>query len=235
MTLYQLYLESGPLHKKTMVHILDLLGCIARGPTTEDALAGTPDAIRVYLRFLQRHGEAVKPEEEIQTKVAEHITEGTWLGNGDPELLFQPDLKPLSTKELEIYIRHLEWSRADIQELVSGLSDVEVEAKPSAGRPIKAILEHIFGAEYSYMQPFGKLDGIRGPAFNTPRSKDELLKWMGVLRAGELQKLRSLSSKQLSEPFARGKYTRTTRRILRRMLEHEWEHLVELQERLATG
>lgn len=26
MTLYQLYLESGPRHKKTMLHVLDLLG-----------------------------------------------------------------------------------------------------------------------------------------------------------------------------------------------------------------
>jgi hypothetical protein len=33
--LYDLYLESGPKRKKTMVHVLDLLGCIVHGPTTD--------------------------------------------------------------------------------------------------------------------------------------------------------------------------------------------------------
>lgn len=236
MTLYQLYLESGPQHKKTMVHVLDLLGCIANGPTTEVALENTPQAIQAYLRFLQKHGEAVNPDEEIETHIAEHITEGSWPGNGDPALLFQPDLAPLSPEELETYLRRLEWSRAELRELVGKLSEAEAEARPSTGgRSAKAILEHIFGAEYSYMRPFGKLDGIRGPASNAQRSKDGLLEWMEIVRASEIQKLRSLSSKQLSEPFARGKYTRTTRRILRRMLEHEWEHLVELQKRLSAG
>ena len=48
---YALYLESGPRRRKTMVHVLELLGCIAQGPTTEKALAATPEAIRAYLRF----------------------------------------------------------------------------------------------------------------------------------------------------------------------------------------
>ena len=45
MTTYALYLESGPRRRKTMVHALDLLGCVAVGPTTEDALAATPDEV----------------------------------------------------------------------------------------------------------------------------------------------------------------------------------------------
>ncbi len=96
MQTYKLYLESGPKKKKTMVHILDLSGCIAKGPTTDEALARTPDAIRAYLRFLSRHGEAVDRGSEFETLVAEHVTEGQWLGHGDPALVFQPDLEPLT-------------------------------------------------------------------------------------------------------------------------------------------
>lgn len=59
MTVYGLYAESGPRHKKTMVHVLDLLGCVVRGATTEDALAAAPEAIRDYLAFLRRHKSAV--------------------------------------------------------------------------------------------------------------------------------------------------------------------------------
>jgi predicted RNase H-like HicB family nuclease len=59
-----------------MVHVLDLVGCIAKGPTTDDALNRTPEAIRAYLRFLKRHGQAVDPGSEFETVVAEHVTKG---------------------------------------------------------------------------------------------------------------------------------------------------------------
>ena len=234
MTIYQLYLESGPMRKKTMVHILELLGCIANGPTTEEALAKTPTAIRAYLRFLKRHGEEVNPEEEIEIRVAEHITEGSWLGNGDPAVLFAPDRELLTREELEKYIRRLEWSRAEIVELVRDLSEAELETKPARGRSIKSILEHIFGAEYSYVRHFGKLDGIQGPGSNIRRSKEELLAWMAVVRASEIKKLRTLLDQPPGELDVRSKYAHNSRRGIRRLLEHEWEHLVELRERLEV-
>ena len=74
MTTYDLYLESGPRRRKTMVHVLDLLGCVAVGPTTDDAIAATPEAIRAYRRFLCRHGEDIDPDAPFDTRVAEHIT-----------------------------------------------------------------------------------------------------------------------------------------------------------------
>ena len=76
MTIYKLYLESGPRRKKTMVHVLELLGCIANGPTTEVALKRTPEAIRQFLQFLARHGVAVDVDQEIRTEIAVHVTEG---------------------------------------------------------------------------------------------------------------------------------------------------------------
>jgi predicted RNase H-like HicB family nuclease/uncharacterized damage-inducible protein DinB len=217
------------MRKKTMIHVFDLLGCIVQGTTTEEALEDAPRAIRSYLEFLHRHGEAVHPDEEIQTRIAEHNTEGTWVGSGH----FSADLEPVMPEELEMYIRRLEWSRAEILELVNGLSEEQMVVKPlSSGRPVKAILEHIFGSEYSYTRHFGKLDGIRGSGSNVSRSKGALLAWMGVLRDSEIKKLRSLSRQELSEPFVLSKSTHTARRLVRRMLEHEWEHLVELKERL---
>jgi uncharacterized damage-inducible protein DinB/predicted RNase H-like HicB family nuclease len=235
MTLYRLYLESGPKRKKTMVHVLELLGCVVTGPTTGEALEKTSEAIRTYLRFLQRHGEQVGDIEDVQTEIAEHITEGSWLGNGDPSLLFQPDTQPLTPEDVEIYIRHLTWSRAEIVELVSGLSEKQWQEKPEGARSIRFILEHIFGAEYSYIRPFGKLEGVKGPGVVEKMSQDELLAWMAHVRASEIAKLRSLDEQQRSEPFKIVKITRTARRTVRRMLEHEWEHLVELRERLGVS
>ena len=38
MAEFALFIESGPMHRKTMVHVLDLLGCVVRGATTDEAL-----------------------------------------------------------------------------------------------------------------------------------------------------------------------------------------------------
>lgn len=37
MQTYDLHLESAPKRKKPMVHVLELLGCVVVGPTTEEA------------------------------------------------------------------------------------------------------------------------------------------------------------------------------------------------------
>ena len=84
MSEYALYLESGPRRRKTMVHVLDLFSCIARGPTTDLTLAATPDTIRRYLGFLGRYGEAVHREDAFTTVVTEHVTGGPWLGDSNP-------------------------------------------------------------------------------------------------------------------------------------------------------
>ena len=217
-----------------MVHVLDLLGCVATGPTTEQALDKTPKTIHDYLRFLQRHGAAVDVGAGVQTHIAEHITEGIWLGNGDPSLVFQPDLEPLTTEDVEEYIERLEWMRLEIHALVSGLSEEKLEEKPQPkGRPIKAILEHILESEYAYMRAFGKLEGLPGTGSIVKKREGDLLEWMGVVRACEIERIRSLTWQERSEPFIHWKYTRTARKVVRRMLEHQWEHLVELEERLG--
>lgn len=232
MTLYKLYLESGPRRKKTMVHVLELLGCIANGPTTEITLDRTPAAIRRYLCFLQYHGESVNPDVEIQTEIAEHVMEGLWLGNGDPSIVFEPDLDPLGIEEMEILISHLEWMRLDMFNLVGDLSDEELDQKPEKGRPIRTILEHILGSEYNYMYAFGRPEGLPGSGSIVKKREGNLLEWMAYVREVEIERLRSLSQEQRSEPFIHWKYTRTARKVMRRMLEHQWEHLVEIQDRL---
>src|SRR5437660_10074066 len=80
MTTYMLYAESGPQRKKTLVHVLDLLGCVVQADTTDEAIASAPDAIRAYLRYLGRHGDKVDPNEKIETCLAEHNTEGLFSG-----------------------------------------------------------------------------------------------------------------------------------------------------------
>ncbi len=232
MTLYQLYLESGPRRKKTMVHVLSLLGCIASGPTTEEALERTPTAIEAFRRFLARHGQPLDTG-SIETEVAEHITEGVWLGNGDPSIVFPPDLEPLTEADGEHLIQRLEWMWAELVEALSPLSASQIEEKPAKGRPIKQILEHVLESEYAYMYAFGRPEGLPGSGSIVKKAEGSLLDWMAHVQAVEYRRLRSLTWEERSVPFIHWKYTRTARKVMRRMLEHRWEHLVEIKERLG--
>ena len=233
LVLYHLYLESGPQRKKTMVHVLELPGCVVTGPTTEEAMARTPGIIREYLRLLQQHGEAVDSEEEIQLEVEQHITEGSWLGNGDPALLLPGDLELLTVDLREECLQHSQWIRQEMLDVVQGLSDEQWVEKPTKGRPIRAILEHVFNAEYSYIRGFGKLEGVAGPGSVERKSRDEFLAWMEYVRTREHEKIRALTEVERREQSQHGQQIKTASKVMRRMLEHEWEHLMEIKARLG--
>jgi uncharacterized damage-inducible protein DinB len=123
--------------------------------------------------------------------------------------------------------------RQDLVDLVMDLSEDQLNETPQPkGRTINAILEHILESEYAYMRAFGKLDGLPGLGSIAKKREGELLEWMGYVRAREIERIRSLNQHERSEPFIHWKYTRTARKVMRRMLEHQWEHLVELKGRL---
>jgi uncharacterized damage-inducible protein DinB len=232
--LYQLFAESGPQHKKTMIHILPLSGCTVNGPTTAATIASAPDTIRTYLTFLQRHGETVTPDQwEIQTEVIAHVTDGAFLGKSDPTNFYPPYQLPFTPDELETCIRRLEWQRADIIAIVQNMSDTEFFSQfPTGGRAPYAMLNHIYNVEYAVIRYLGKLEGIKGPDSNRERSKTELVSWMQTLRTAEMLKLRSLTPDELAHKLYCVANPRSVRTLLRGVMEHEWEHLVELQARM---
>ena len=106
MTASNRYVDSGPRCRQTMVRVLALPGCVAVGPTTEEALAATPAPIRADRRFLHRHGEpADSPDAPVATRVAEHVAEGDRMGDGSPHVRFGPDLEPITDEETETHLR----------------------------------------------------------------------------------------------------------------------------------
>lgn len=237
MTIYQLYLESGPRKQKTMVHALDLLGCVANGPTTEAALAATPDAIRAYRRFLRRHHEPAEPEAEFTTAVAEHVTEGQWLGNGSPQVTFQPDRQAVTEEEAQAWTQRLTWLRADALDLVRPLSRDQLAASPEGpGRSIEAILRHILGAYRAYIgSALGKLPELWALTNAIEKGEQELLDGMAQAAAMAAGRLRSMTAEERARTVQRGKEVWTARKMFRRMLEHEWEHLMEISRRLGIA
>jgi predicted RNase H-like HicB family nuclease len=231
---YDLYVESGPRRRTTMVHLPELMGCIVQGPTTGEALEATPEAIRTYLRFLRRHGEPADPDGAFSTVVAEHIKEGMWLGNGIIELV--TDLEPVSTEELKIYVRRLAWLREDMLALLHGVpSGRMMDEEEGAGRSIYRILEHVSEAHGAYLRSIvGKVDGLSG-ALRDVRDAGPEDRPSALARMWEISgsRLAAMNEVERTQQVAHGQVTWTARRGLRRTLEHEWEHMHELSRRLG--
>jgi len=230
-----LYLESGPQRKSTLVHVVDLLGCACFGPTTEEAVAAAPDEIRAYLRYLKRHGEKLDPAAAITTRVAEHITEGDFLGHGSPQAVYAPDRRPVSTAELATYLRRLEWSRADLLALVKGASAKALDAKPPKGRSLRDVLLHVLGADSGYLgSSLGAVKTVNAPMNAAMRGDLDVRIALTEARAAAIERLRALTPAERAFVKEHPSGARTMRKTIRRMLEHEWEHRREIARRLGT-
>jgi predicted RNase H-like HicB family nuclease len=227
---YALYAESGPQHKKTLVHVLDLLGCVVQADTTDAALAAAPDAIRAYLRYLRRHGEQIDANAKIDTRLAEHNTEGLFSG----QALWPQDLKPLAPSALARYVRWLEWSRADLLDLVKGIDEKGLRMKPAAGRSLRDILLHVLGADKSYVYGLvGPLKTMGEPTNAAERGDLDLRVALHEARGVAIDRLKALTPAERRNVRRTGQSTYSAYRVIRRMLEHEWEHRREIAARLG--
>jgi uncharacterized damage-inducible protein DinB/predicted RNase H-like HicB family nuclease len=229
MTKYSLHLESGPQHKKTLLHVLDLLGCVVQADTSEQAIAAAPEAIAAYRRFLERHCEKLDASAKVETRVAEHNTEGLFSGQST----WPQDLKPLAPAALTRYVRWLEWSRADLLALVKGFDEKRLGAKPEKGRSLRDILLHVLVADKSYVYALvGPLKTMGDPTNAAERGDLDLRIALSEARGAAIDRLKKLTPAERRNVRRAGQSTYSAYRVVRRMLEHEWEHRREIAARL---
>jgi len=231
---FDLYLESGPQHRKTWVSVPSLAGCCTVGPTTEKAIENARTAIRERVAFLGRYGETVPDPEPIELTVAEHVIERSLLGYG--QHTFATDLEPLSPDEATRLLRWAAWSR---DELVAAavVQKVPLTVKPATGgRSAAAILSHVAGAEWAYVSStLGTLAGGGAVVAAIESASDDPWAALAAEREALMERLSGMTPEELArvaDPGG-GRPPRTARRMLRRLLEHEWEHTLELRARLA--
>lgn len=234
---YALYLESGPKRRKTMVHVLELLGCTAQGPTTEDALVSTPEAVRAFLAFLQRHGVNVDPEQTFVTTIAEHVMEGNWLANGDPTPGFRPDFQPLEEQDLREYLAWLGWMQGELGEILRGMISEQVTEEPvSGGRSVEQIIQHLAESYCAYVRyTVGKVSGMSDALQEVDLASAnnfELADALDRLWQTTMPRLAEMTPAEREQQVPHGQVTWTARRGMRRMLEHLWEHTQEILKRL---
>jgi predicted RNase H-like HicB family nuclease len=230
---FDLYLESGPQHRKTWVYVPGLPGCSTVASTSAAAVEMARVAILERIDFLRRHGEAVPDPEPMELVVAEHVIERNLLGFGQQS--FPSDRLPMTRDEAARQLQWAAWSREELvaaaRAQVLPLSD----KPPTGGRSALTILLHVAGAEWAYVSStLGTVSGGSLILAAIENSGDAPWDALVAERVALMARLRAMSPADLALVVERGegKPPRSARRMMRRLLEHEWEHILELRSRL---
>ncbi len=236
---FDLYLESGPQHKRTWIYVPDLPGTSTVAPTSAEAPAAAEAAIGERLAFLRDHGETQltegrplpAPAEPMDFEVAQHVIERQTLGFG--QQFFDADLPPLARDDAARLLRWAEWSRAELVAAARGQHRPLLE-KPASGRSAAVILSHVAGAEWAYVSStLGTLRGGSAAVAAIEAAGEAPWEALAAARATVAERLAAISDEELSRVVEKNGVPRwTARRMFRRVLEHEWEHVLELRARL---
>lgn len=236
-TPYPLYLEldsSGAC----LAHVPALPGCIVIAKDRKEAIANAPDAIREYFAWLGRHGEHARPPKKIAVRVAGVFRNGPFKRGGRAALL-QPDRAPLTRADMQIFLRRASFSRADLLTLVRGLpNDVLDWKREKDSMSVREILRHVGNAEEWYVSRVVK-PGTLPPEWKGD-DKLPVFKFLAMERRTVVRRFHKLTDAELSGVFYPHRWTAhpdepwTARKALRRLLEHEREHLGHIRQVLAA-
>jgi hypothetical protein len=228
---YEIYLESGPQHKRTWAYAPSLPGCTWIGPTSEAAIEAAPAEIRRRLDFLARHGEAVDAG-TIEVVIADHIIERKVLGFGQPS--FPSDREPLYPAELASHLHWAAWSREDFVAVLRAQT-MPLAEKPAAGRSAGAIVLHVAEAEWAYVSAvLPGLPGRSAAIAALERAGDEPWDALAAERVPLMERMAAMTPEEMSRVIDKdGRLRWSARRMFRRLLDHEWEHVQELRARIS--
>lgn len=226
MTTYKAYLEVRD-DSRAMGHVLALPGCFTKASSQEEVIARLPAAIREYWSWLSRHGEKVpSPTGDLVIEIAEVVPSDAGFVSGDKVALFGPDREAPREKELEIYLRRMEYSRQDLLELVRRIPERLMDEGPGGGRrTIRQTLQHIARAEWWYLSRIYQEPDMD----EMPEDISEALGW---IREEAVARLRAFPLADRSRVFIRDEFISPWgageswifRKVLRRFIEHEREH-----------
>jgi predicted RNase H-like HicB family nuclease len=193
--------EGGPL-----AHVPALPGCTARAKSLEQIPDAIRQAIRAYLAFLRANGESTPPDEfDIELEEVAGYT-------------LPPDYAPLAPDELAQTLR---WLQASRQAVLSELAKLPPEAwdwKPGDDAwPLRTLVGHLSNAELYLTDKL--LEPERAPFDRLEASRGMALERLAAISPGNEDRVTTFDGEDW-----------TPRKVLRRMLEHEQEHLAQIRD-----
>jgi predicted RNase H-like HicB family nuclease len=207
-------LVRGSSHDYFLASVTALPGCIGTGTTREGAIANARKAFRAYRELLEARGVAAEHWKDIDPDALP--VEDTPASG-----LFPGEEIPLEEHETRDFLHQFEASRAALISLVKGLSADQLETKPTEAMwSVRETLEHIMQTDLALLaklekwpdDPFGALQAAHRIAFQR----------FSVMEAGDWVDHEVMGRRW------------TTKRVMRRLLEHEFEHYSHIKEIMAA-
>ncbi len=215
MAKYLVYIETigDPITVKGPVaHVPALPGASARGKTVEEAKEAIRAAVDEYLSLLRDVGEPVpKASEDIHLEF-EEVNATTFL----------TDYDALRPNEMDTLFRWMAISRQELMDLIKNLPEDAFKWKPGGDtQSIGDIICHMAESDLWYTERLKQWPEV--PLFR-----------LAATRSVALERLRALSEVDRAKVTVYEGHEWTPRKVMRRMLEHEREHIAQLRKLVET-
>ena len=226
MARYQVCLEVGE-DGTCMAHVPELLGCFAVGSTREETLELLRNAISEHLAWLAEHKEVPAPSteaSEVEIEVVEEIsTPASYPRRPDePVAFFAADEEPLSYHDLQTAVRLMEHARRDLLEFLKDAPDSLLHWRPGPDDPsIAETLLHMARVEANYL------------AHLEEETQQQPFPQLAAVRSWVYHRLSRLTETELSRLTTHRDEKWSTRKVLRRFVEHDREHTAHIRSLLA--
>jgi predicted RNase H-like HicB family nuclease len=194
-----------------LANVVELPGCIARGTSPDEAVARVREAFRDYVDLMRTRGVAL--EHVVDLDPAQFTVKEPEARHTYPE-----DFRRVEEHELRDFLHQYEASRAALLALVRGLSSEQLERKPTPDSwSVRECLEHIAATEATLLtrleawpeSDFAAIQAVHRMAFQR----------FSVMEPDDTDRERRILGQRWS-----------ARKVMRRLLEHEYEHLRQIRE-----
>lgn len=191
-----------------------LPGCVASGRTRDEAVANARRAWTAYLGLLETRG--------VSTDHWKGVAPDALPVSDAPEGgLFDEDTAPIEEHDLRDFLHVFEAQHAALTALVAGIPRDQLERPPGGEAwSIRQTLEHMMSTQASLLS---RLEEWPDDPFNTLQAIHRIV----------FQRFTVMEPQDTEKRTVFDGRTWTVRRVMRRILEHEWEHYVHVQEILV--
>ncbi len=190
-------------------------GCIASGKTRDAAIANARRAFAAYRELLDARGVSVDHWKGLDP--------ATFAVKDMPESGLAPeDERPLEEHEIRDFLHLYEAQRAALIALVERIPQEELERRPDpASWSVRTALEHVMTGTMSILS---KLERWPDDGFASLQATHRIaFQRLAVMEPADTKGTRTV----LGRP-------QTVRRVMRRLLEHDYEHYRQIEEIIAS-
>jgi predicted RNase H-like HicB family nuclease len=201
-------IESGPEY--WLAHVPILRGCVASGTSRDAAVANARRAFRAYRELLDARGVSIEHWKDLDPD--RFAVKDMPADRTVPE-----DIGRMEEHELRDFLHQIEASRSALLSLVRDMSSDEMERKPDETTwSIRETLDHIMTTEASLLS---RLEKWPADPFNTLQAVHRMV----------FQRVTVMEPEDTEIDHVVLGRRWTTRRVMRRILEHEFEHLEQIR------